>query len=239
MTGGGGPDGHPTGLSVRFPRSSRLEDLSELGPFSPKCFEVPIPPGLSPRRNGTAGSRDNPMMMAMLVQFLIAAFAGLAVWAAASDIRRLLIPNRVVAAIAALWPAYAFASVTGGAPLAAALYALAIGVAAFAIGVGLFAARLFGGGDVKLLAAVALWAGPLHVTDFVMATVASGGALALAFLAVRTARLMGAAVLPGTAQPTLAQAFRGALKTQVPFGVAIAAGALVVASRLAFAPAHP
>ena len=56
------------------------------------------------------------MILSMLSQSLIVAFAGLVVWAAVSDLKRFIIPNRIVAAIAVLWLIHAAARLAAGAP---------------------------------------------------------------------------------------------------------------------------
>ena len=95
---------------------------------------------------------------------------------------------------------------------AAALVLLVVGAAAFAAGV-------LGGGDVKLLAAAGLFAGPAHVVAFLMVVALVGGAVAVAVLAgVRVAHRM---------------AEDAGLRRRLPYGPAIAAGGLwVTAARL-------
>lgn len=173
-------------------------------------------------------------MLSMLEQFLIAAFAGLLLWAAASDVARFVIPNRICAAIAALWPAYAAARLGGGLSLHDAAFGLAFGAGALVAGFLLFAMRLVGGGDVKLFAATALWAGPALGLPFVFVVLAGGGILALSYLAFRTLRAMCDAPVPGLPRANLGGAIAGALRSEVPFGVAIALGGLFVAWRLFF-----
>ncbi len=71
---------------------------------------------------------------------------------AASDLRHLRIPNTHVLAVVAIFAAsapFALAAPEIGLRLAA-------GLVAFSLGFGLFALRLFGGGDVKMMAAVIL-----------------------------------------------------------------------------------
>lgn len=95
---------------------------------------------------------------------------------------------------------------------AAALVLLVLGAAAFAAGV-------LGGGDVKLLAAAGLFAGPAHMVAFLLVVALAGGALALAVLAgVRAgSRTVDDAGLP----------------RRLAYGPAIAAGGLwVTAARL-------
>jgi prepilin peptidase CpaA len=159
-------------------------------------------------------------LSALIHSAVLAGFVALLIWAAASDIRAFLIPNRLCLAIAALWPAFVL---TDPAPAwaAAALTALAT----LAVGLALFSARLMGGGDVKLMAAVALWAGPQSMLAFVLVTSVVGGLLSLFMLAA--SRFQWAAARPdGTER-------RSFFRIHVPYGAAIAAGGLFVAARFA------
>ena len=95
--------------------------------------------------------------------------------AAFKDLRERRIPNRLTAGLALLYPIYVLVS---PAPVA---WPAALGLAAvvFLIGLGLFAGDLIGGGDVKLIAALSLWAGPEHFVWFMLVTTLAGGALSL------------------------------------------------------------
>jgi prepilin peptidase CpaA len=88
--------------------------------------------------------------------------------------------------------------------------------------VGLFAAGWIGGGDAKLFAAAALWVGwPAGVT-YLAATCIAGGGLAVALLGLRSTWVRP--YLPG------GPAWFGRLVEpgeNVPYGLAIAVGALV------------
>jgi prepilin peptidase CpaA len=137
---------------------------------------------------------------------------GLIAWAAFEDARAYLIPNRISAAIAALYPAY----VLSQGDFSLILPAIAVGFGVFALGLVAFARRLMGGGDVKLMAAISLWAGPTLVLPFVFTTAIAGGVLSLALIAPRLLSRGGVAL----ARP------------QVPYGIAVAAGGFYVASRL-------
>ena len=57
--------------------------------------------------------------------------------------------------------------------------ALGLAVVVFVVGLGLFARELIGGGDVKLIAALSLWAGPEQFVWFMLVTTLTGGALSL------------------------------------------------------------
>jgi prepilin peptidase CpaA len=76
-----------------------------------------------------------------------------------------------------------------------------------------------GGGDAKLLAAASLWVGPAGAAPFVVFTALAGGALALALMAARTV-----AAPPEKGPEWLRRALTP--KGDIPYGVAIAAGAL-------------
>jgi prepilin peptidase CpaA len=149
----------------------------------------------------------------------LAGFAGLMTVAACEDLRRLTIPNPVVVALCALWPVH-LALVPGG-TLAGSLGAAACAAVIFAAGALLFSRGLVGGGDVKLLAAATLWAGPEVTPALLALTALFGGALALlrlsaiALRAVLASAPAPASILPARAAP-------------VPYGVAIAGAALVV-----------
>lgn len=109
----------------------------------------------------------------VLVSLLVA-------WAMLSDVRSYTIPNRVSLALMAAFVAYAALVRPSG-------LAWDVGIAAivFAAGIGLFSAGLFGGGDVKLAGALALWVGSARMMDFLLLTALTGGALAAAKLAAR------------------------------------------------------
>ena len=168
-------------------------------------------------------------MLPSFDQLLIHGFGLLLLWAAWSDIQSFTIPNRVSLAISLLYPAHVLASPEQVEWLAA------VGIAApvFAVGAFAFARGWFGGGDVKLLTVAALWAGPAHFSLLLLVTGLAGGVLGLAALAypmltpfLAQLRLTGAPEPAGGGNPTPLS------RTNVPYGVAIAAGGLCVAARL-------
>jgi len=164
----------------------------------------------------------------LIHSFVIAAFAALIVTAAVGDFREFRIPNRLVVAIVALYPAHVL-----GSPVPVH-WPMALGLAGlvFAIGVGFFAAKMMGGGDVKLMGAVALWAAPFHLISLFVITLA--GALMVALvMATRTAAAEsrdGGSFSLGATVANLRHV--PILKMSVPYGVGIAAGGLYVAYRL-------
>ncbi|WP_070155278.1 A24 family peptidase [Sphingobium phenoxybenzoativorans] len=86
---------------------------------------------------------------------LLGALACMLVAAAVTDLRCRIISNRLNLAIALLAPAYWWACGINFWPDAGIQLALGLGV--FALFASLFALGMMGGGDVKMLAALALW----------------------------------------------------------------------------------
>jgi prepilin peptidase CpaA len=102
-----------------------------------------------------------------------------------TDLRSLRIPNAVPIAVAGLFLPFAIATEMG---VNEVLWHLAAGAAVLAAGFAVFAIGLrFGGGDIKLLSALALWCGFSNFLPFFVAMSFAGGALAaLVFLARQT-----------------------------------------------------
>jgi prepilin peptidase CpaA len=91
-------------------------------------------------------------------------------------------------------------------------------LALLALGTVAFAARLLGGGDVKLFAAIGLWLDLRSATGLVALVFIAGGVVAVVYLAARFFRGRGSNA-GGTG---------GKGGTRVPYGVAIALGALAL-----------
>ena len=109
-------------------------------------------------------------------------FLGLLVVAAISDFVTYRIPNWISLTLAAFFPLQALLS---GMDWTEAGIHLALGAAFLAVGLVLQVLRLFGGGDVKLLAVSALWLGWPKILLFMMVMALAGGVLAVALLAMR------------------------------------------------------
>ena len=148
----------------------------------------------------------------------VVGFVVLLLWAAGEDLRRLTIPNWVSLAMIGLYPVHVLASpVPVNWPIA-----LAVAVATFAAGFFLFALKMVGGGDVKLLAATSLWAGPALILSFIFITAIAGGVIGLAMLLLQRRR----------AVPVSVDNAHGAAPAVMPYGVAIAVGGLMIALTL-------
>ena len=154
--------------------------------------------------------------------FIATVWVGLVALAAVCDVAELRIPNRICAVIAALYPAHVVATrqLTGEVADVAAAIGVAAGV--FIFGALLFRSGTMGGGDVKLMTVIALWAGPDEILPFLLVTALGGGIMAL--------------LMTSSARFALAQTFdlfgadsarERVLGIHVPYGVAIALGACV------------
>ena len=152
-------------------------------------------------------------------EFVIVCFFLAVAWAAIGDLRAFSIPNRLVLLVVGFYPAHVLAS-----PIAIDWTgALMIAALTFFCGWFLFARGFIGGGDVKLIAAVALWSGPHLILPFLLLVLAAGGILA--------------AVILLHARVTLSSegGLSRALATPIPYGIAIAVGSAYVAGRLLMA----
>ena len=167
-------------------------------------------------------SQDAPTVDATFWLVMVA----LCLAAAATDVRSYRIPNAIPIAVALLalvrfsalgawhdmWPS------------------LLVGSIVLAVGFGLFVLGWLGGGDVKLIAALSLWAGPERVYEFVYIIALSGGVMALGLLVSLTLRKVSAKLMGQRDRPI---SFRG---RHLPYGVAIAVGAAYLALDTVWVP---
>ncbi|GAB6053820.1 prepilin peptidase [Magnetospira thiophila] len=155
--------------------------------------------------------------------FMIVLFLSLVLVAAGHDVSRYRIPNWISVAVLVLYPVHVWLSVS---PVDW-VWSLAVAGGVFAVGFALFAFGLLGGGDVKLLVAASLWAGPPLILDLLVVTALAGGVMALFLLS--PARL----VLAWGFEQVGWAGLRDKMMTDVlPYGLAIAVGALAVAVQL-------
>ena len=162
-------------------------------------------------------------MATVQIGFLMV-FAALLVAAAWHDLRSLHIADAFPLAIVATYLAWALCGWVDGrySPLEAGL-AVACAVGLFAVGALAFAVGAWGGGDVKLLAAASLFAGPTGlILDYLLVTALAGGLLAVMALA-------GLSFGPPRVEP------HAASRARLPYGPAIAAGGLWIAAVRALA----
>lgn len=155
-------------------------------------------------------------MLSILALFI---FPVLMAYAASSDLLTMRIANWLVFLVAGSYFVLAFAAQLPlseiGMSMAAAAIVLAVAFTFFAFG-------WIGGGDAKLFAAVVLWLGWPAAGPFMLVTALAGGALTLGLLSLRS----------GWFEPVLAGSppwvrKLGAKDGDIPYGVAIAVGALM------------
>lgn len=170
----------------------------------------------------------------------LACLAGLLVTGALIDIECRRLPNWLTSAVAALYALFVAVSPSPVDWMSAFLVAGLV----FALGFACFAFGLMGGGDVKLMAGLALWAGIDHIALLLIATSLAGGLLAIVMLALRRwARSPLLLMLPSfsgllpngvlgsatdTDSPPSPDMVEGGAACSLPYGVAIAAGGFAV-----------
>jgi len=147
---------------------------------------------------------------ALLSNLLIAALALALVFAAFTDLRARIIENWLNAGIALAAPLYWWTC--GYALWPDVAIQIGIALVVFAIFAGVFALGAMGGGDVKLLGALALWL-PLQPLMFMLVVMALVGGVLTVVFAVRH-KLRQAEGPP-----------------EIPYGVAIAVGGLWVVAQ--------
>ena len=147
------------------------------------------------------------MFNSAFTQLLLLVLATLLVVAAVVDARTFTISNKLNLVVALLAPVYWMAvplSLWHEVPLQ-----IAAAVIVFLLLAGLFYAGMMGGGDVKLAAALALWFPPGLTIKFLVLMSLAGGVLTLGLLAWHRAK-------------------RREGRPEIPYGVAIAVGALAI-----------
>jgi prepilin peptidase CpaA len=146
-------------------------------------------------------------------------FPALMAFAAASDLVSMTISNRVSLALVAGFFVLAIASGMG---LHEVLSHAGAGAAVLAAGFACFACGWIGGGDAKVAAGAALWFGFDHLLPYLLYASLFGGALTLLLLQFRQWPLP---------YPLLGKAWLlrlHAKESGIPYGIALALGALVV-----------
>ncbi len=138
------------------------------------------------------------LLIALAIALVVAAF---------TDIRRRQIDNWLNGAIALGAPLFWWTS--GLALWPDVAIQLGVALAAFALFAGLFALKMMGGGDVKLLTVLALWVRPEFFLQLLVVMALAGGVLTFAMICWHTMR-------------------RQKDRLAIPYGVAIAFGGLWV-----------
>jgi prepilin peptidase CpaA len=154
-------------------------------------------------------------MANIISALLVVILAGLLIKVAHTDIVRYRIPNKVCLAIAVLAPAYWFAQAQGDLSVLKGIvvYQLIIALCVFLLFYISFALGKMGGGDVKLLTAIALWTPLSDLFLWLIIMSFAGALMALVFLYMHKVRKQKRRFL------------------QLRYGVAIAAGGIVFVSQ--------
>jgi prepilin peptidase CpaA len=155
-------------------------------------------------------------------------FPALMAFAASSDLLTMTISNRISLALAGT---FFLLTLITGMSLAAIGMHVAAGALVLAVCFGLFSQGWIGGGDAKLAAATALWFGFDFLLDYLIYASLLGGVLTLLFIMFRKLPLPG---------PLARQAWILRLHDAgggIPYGIALAAAALVVYPKTGWMPA--
>lgn len=148
-----------------------------------------------------------------LLAMVIAAIRDLAAWS---------LPNWLTICVALGYFAWAWAA---GAGWSAVGWAVAAGLLTLGVGYLFFTLNLWGAGDGKMAAAVALWIGlNFDLFRFFLVVSLAGGVLAVAALLIHAAT--GKPQVPPGDDPGAEAARRNPLKAKARYGAAIAVGGL-------------
>ena len=146
-------------------------------------------------------------------------FSALMVYAGLSDLKAFKIPNWLIGLLVA---SYALLAPLAGFGLREIGFSIAVGAIVLVIAFALFSFGWIGGGDAKLGAATALWLGADHTLGYLFYTTLLGGGLAIGLLMFRSA------LIPVSWHRWAWINRLHAAETGIPYGVAMAAAALIV-----------
>jgi prepilin peptidase CpaA len=147
------------------------------------------------------------MTNGVFTEILLGILAITLVVAAVIDVKTFTISNRLNVFVALLAPLFWWSTGLDFWPDAA--IQIGVAVIVFALLAAAFYAGMMGGGDVKLAAALALWFSPVTTMKFLILMSIAGGVLTLVVVAIHRIKKKEG-------------------KPRVPYGVAIAFGALAI-----------
>ena len=165
-------------------------------------------------------------MLTDVIRLLL--FPALMAFAASSDLLTMTISNRLSLALAG---GFFLLTIITGMSLAAIGMHLAAAALVLTVSFGFFSMGWIGGGDAKLAAATALWFGFDYLLDYLVYASLFGGLLTLALIQFRHLPLPG---------PLARQTWILRLHERgggVPYGIALAAAALMVYPKTGWMPA--
>lgn len=161
--------------------------------------------------------------MSALSALPLIVFPALLIVAALKDVVSFTIPNWISAALLALFPV---AALSVGLSWGEFAQHAAVGGVALVIGMTMFALNWIGGGDAKLFTVSALWLGFDAAPAYLAYTAVAGGALAVGLLSARKA----VHYMPVAGGPSWVKTLLDP-KGDIPYGIALAVGALCAAPR--------
>jgi prepilin peptidase CpaA len=167
-------------------------------------------------------------MLMLIEAMLLAALAVMLCIAALGDIRSYRIPNTLNLAVAVTAIPYWIVKIAyGHVEVSAWLWPqVALIAAVFVIMITLMFLNILGGGDAKLLLALAFWLPPAHYLNMIVFMSIAGGLICVVLLLKqRTNGSMPITTMNGDTT-------QSKTKQRVPYGVAIAAGGLIPVSQL-------
>lgn len=137
--------------------------------------------------------------------------------AATTDMRQFRIPNECSVLLLVLYLMHVWLAPTGVDIIGDIL----VGACIFAVTLTLYSFDKLGGGDVKLLSVMGLWAGPAYAADLIVITTLVGAGLGLILLS-----RVGASIALSLDRIGETSARDNVLSQRMPYGVAIACGGL-------------
>ncbi len=168
----------------------------------------------------TCNVANTIMMISALAAYLATlCFLAAMAWAGWMDLSTMKIRNEIIVFLLA---AYAALAPLAGISVAEIGWNAAAAMSVFSAMFLFFCLGWIGGGDAKLASVVTLWIGADHALDYLVYTALFGGALTLIIIQFRSIGL------PARYKGTSWIARLHATKSGVPYGAAIAAGALSI-----------
>lgn len=178
-------------------------------------------------REGASSTAPKDIVMTLTDAIRLLLFPALMAFAASSDLLTMTISNRLSLALAG---GFCLLAIVTGMTLPAIGLHLAAGALVLVVAFGFFSQGWIGGGDAKLAAATALWFGFGYLLDYVTYASLFGGVLTLLLIQFR--KLPLPAVLARQKWITRLHETGGG----VPYGIALAAAALIVYPKTGWMP---
>lgn len=156
--------------------------------------------------------------MEILTLIVLSTLPCLVIAAGLHDLTTMKIPNWISGLVILFFFPAAF--LVGLSPMTVAVH-FGVAVVALLVGMGLFAMRVIGGGDAKLMAAVCLWLGLTGSAMFILWTALAGGVVCLVLIFARRDLRPHVIGAPAWVDTLLEP------KGDLPYGIAVAIGALM------------